>query len=449
MNTKKIVWGAATASYQIEGAWNEDGKGLSIWDVFTHEPSRIWGGHTGDMACDHYHRFREDVKLMKELGIQAYRFSISWARLFPNGIGDVNDAGVRFYSDLIDALLEAGIEPYITLYHWDLPYELHKKGGWLNEDSKVWFAEYAAKVTELYSNRVTHFITLNEPPCFVGNGYFSGVHAPGLKVTYKDLFQIAHNVLKAHGAAVIAMRKSAVRPIKIGFAPNCNPAYPVTDSPADIEAARKKMFSCPPLGDRVLFNVAWWSDPVILGRYPEDGLKLYKDYLPEITEEDMKLISQPIDFYGQNVYNGKAVKAGADGKPEFVERKPGFPKTAIQWPITPECMYWGPKFLYERYGLPVVITENGMSAHDTVSLDGKVHDPNRIDFMERYMTQLERAAKDGADIQGYFAWSFMDNFEWACGYAERFGLVYVDYETQQRIPKDSAFWYRDWIQQHT
>lgn len=449
MNTKKIVWGAATASYQIEGAWNEDGKGLSIWDVFTHEPSRIWGGHTGDMACDHYHRFREDVKLMKELGIQAYRFSISWARLFPNGIGEVNDAGVRFYSDLIDALLDAGIEPYITLYHWDLPYELHKKGGWLNEESISWFAQYAAKVTELYSDRVKYFITFNEPACFVGNGYFSGVHAPGLKVTYKDLFQIAHNVLKAHGAAVIAMRKSAVRPIKIGFAPNCNPAYPITDSPADIEAARIKMFTCPPLGDRVLFNVAWWSDPVILGRYPEEGLKMYRDYLPEITEEDMKLISQPIDFYGQNIYSGDPVHALADGEPEYLDLKPGNAKTAIQWPITPECMYWGPKFLYERYGLPVVITENGMSAHDMVSLDGKVHDPNRIDFMERYMTQLERAAKDGADIQGYFAWSFMDNFEWACGYAERFGLVYVDYETQQRIPKDSAWWYKEWIQQHS
>ena len=450
MNTNKIVWGAATASYQIEGAWNEDGKGLSIWDVFSHDPKRILGGHTGDVACDHYHRFREDVSLMKKLGIQAYRFSISWSRLIPNGVGELNPEGVRFYSELIDALLEAGIEPYITLYHWDLPYELHKKGGWLNEDCVTWFAQYAAKITELYSDRVTNFITFNEPPCFVDLGYGSGVHAPGLKATYRDLFQIVHNVLKSHGAAVIAMRENAVKPIKIGFAPNCTPKYPETDNAEDIEAARMKMFSCPPLGEYTLSNVVtWWSDPVIFGKYPEDGLELYKEHLPEITEEDMKLINQPIDFYGQNIYYGDPIRARANGEPEHLERKVGIAKTAFQWPVTPECMYWGPKFLYERYGLPVIITENGMSAHDTVSLDGKVHDPNRIDFMERYITQLEQAAKDGVDIQGYFVWSFMDNFEWACGYSERFGLVYIDYETQQRIPKDSALWYRDWIQHHT
>lgn len=449
MNTNKITWGAATASYQIEGAWNEDGKGLNIWDVFSHEPNRVWGGHTGDAACDHYHRFREDVQLMKEMGLQAYRFSISWARLFPNGIGELNPAGVRFYNQLVDTLIEVGIQPYITLYHWDLPYELHKKGGWLNGESVTWFAQYAAQVVALYSDRVTHFITFNEPSCFVGNGYVSGVHAPGIKVTYRDMFQIAHNVLKAHGAAVIAMREHAVRPIKIGFAPCCNPAYPISDKPADVAAAQEKMFYCPPLGDRVLFNVAWWSDPVILGRYPEDGLKLYKDYLPEITEEDMKLICQPIDFYGQNIYSGDPVHALSSGEPEYLDLKTGNAKTAIQWPVTPPCLYWGPKFLYERYKLPIVITENGMSAHDCVSLDGKVHDPNRIDFLHRYLLELERAKKDGVDIAGYFQWSFMDNFEWACGYTERFGLVYVDYETQQRIPKDSAWWYKNWIQQHS
>ena len=446
---KDFVWGAATASYQIEGAWNEDGRGLSVWDVFCHEPGNVERGHTGDVACDHYHRYKEDIALMKEMGIKAYRFSISWSRIFPNGIGEINEKGVKFYSDLIDELLANGIEPYVTLFHWDYPYELHKKGGWLNDESIKWFADYAAKISELYSNRVKYFITFNEPQCFIGLGYLKGVHAPGLKVSHKDIFQMWHNVLKAHGAAVIALRKNAKQPIKVGYAPTHGAYYPSTDSPKDIKAAREKYFECVPLSGNVMWNLPWWSDPVILGRYPEDGLKMYRDYLPEITEEDMKLINQPLDFYGQNIYTGQEVRMGEDGRPEFVERCVGSPKTAIQWPVTPECLHWGPRFLHERYGLPVYITENGMSAHDVVSLDGKVHDPNRIDFLNRYLIELEKAVNDGADIAGYFLWSFMDNFEWAKGYTDRFGIVYVDYTTQKRIPKDSAYWYKDWIEKHT
>lgn len=446
---KDFVWGAATASYQIEGAWNEDGKGLSIWDVFSHEPNKICEGHTGDVACDHYHRYKQDVKLMKQLGIKAYRFSISWPRLIPNGVGKLNPKGVEFYSNLIDELLENGIEPYITLFHWDYPYELYKKGGWLNDDSVNWFADYAARVAELFSDRVKNFITFNEPQCFIGESYLGAAHAPGLRVSYKDVFQMCHNVLKAHGAAVIALRKNAKQPIKIGYAPTGTVCYPSSENEADIEAARKNMFKCNYINNGVMWNISWWSDPVILGKYPQDGLKLYKEYLPEITDEDMKLINQPIDFFGSNIYNGEEVKSDSNGNPVIVARKIGHGKTAIQWTVTPESLRWGPRFYYERYKLPFFITENGMSAHDVVSLDGKVHDPNRIDFLNRYLIELEKATDDGVDIGGYFQWSFMDNFEWAKGYTERFGLVYVDYETQQRIPKDSAYWYKNWIEEHT
>ena len=446
---KDFAWGVATASYQIEGAYNEDGRGLSVWDVFSHEPGKVVQGHTGDVACDHYHRFKEDVSLMRELGIKAYRFSICWSRIFPDGTGKVNEKGVKFYSDLIDELISNGIEPYVTLFHWDLPYELHKKGGWLNSDCVEWFSDYAAKVSELYSDRVKYFITFNEPQCFIGSGYFDGVHAPGLKTNHKDIFQMCHNVLKAHGGAVKALRENAKKPIKVGYAPTFGVCYPKTDSPEDIKAAREEYFKCTPIGGNVMWNLAWWSDPIILGKYPEDGLRMYKEFLPEITDEDMKLISQPLDFYAQNIYNGIAVSAGKDGKAEFEERYAGFPRTAINWPVTPKALYWGPKFLYERYNLPIYITENGMSAHDSVSLDGKVHDPNRIDFLERYLLELEKAADDGTDIGGYFLWSFMDNYEWGKGYTERFGIVFVDYETQERIPKDSAYWYKEWIEKHS
>ena len=446
---KNFVWGTATASYQVEGAAKEDGRGESVWDVFCHEPNRVACGHNGDVACDHYHRYKEDIRLMQSLGIKAYRFSISWTRLFPEGTGQPNQKGVQFYSDLIDELLACGIEPYITLFHWDYPYALYQKGGWLNDESVNWFADYAAFVVQAYSDRVKHFITFNEPQCFIGLGYLSGVHAPGLKLFYRDIFKMCHNVLKAHGKAVIQMRKAAKQPICIGYAPTCNADYPEKETPENIEAVRKRFFACPDLSPDVMWNVSWWSDPVVLGKYPEDGLEKYKDYLPEITEEDMALISQPIDFYGQNIYNGHQITLDEAGNALCPERAAGFPKTAVQWPVTPECLRWGPRFLYERYHLPVIITENGMSAHDCISLDGQVHDPNRIDFLHRYLTQLEKAADDGVDLEGYFLWSFMDNFEWQLGYTERFGIVFVDYETQKRIPKDSAYWYQNWIEAHS
>lgn len=438
---KDFMWGAATSAYQIEGSWAEDGKGPSIWDIYSQEGNRVYGNHTGDIACDHYHRFREDVKLMEEIGLKAYRFSISWPRLLPEGIGTVNEAGVRFYNELIDALLDSGIEPYITLYHWDLPYALHKRGGWMNPEIVQWFGEYAKLVAERFSDRVTHFFTLNEPQCFVGSGFLNGNHAPGLRSPLRDTFEMAHNALKAHGQAVRMLRRYGKQPLEIGYAPTCSAVCPASEKPEDIEAARQAMFALPEDVQAWTWNVAWWSDPVLLGQYPEEGLRRYAPYLPKITAEDMKLISEPIDVYAQNIYNSWCARMGADGKPEVVDRCPGFPKTANGWPVTPGSLYWGPKFLYERYKKPFYITENGLSCHDVVSLDGQVHDPNRIDFLARYLQCLKRAAGE-IDLRGYFQWSLMDNYEWEKGYSERFGLIYVDYGTQERIMKDSAHWYR-------
>ena len=445
---KDFAWGEATSSYQIEGGAFIDGKGWDIWDVYCKEEGRVFEGHTGDVACDHYHRFKEDVALMKELGINAYRFSINWSRIFPNGYGKVNELGVKFYHNLIDELTNAGIEPFITLYHWELPYELHKKGGWMNDEIVNWFADYAAFIVKEFSDKVTKYFTFNEPQCFIGLGYVSGIHAPGLKAPIRDTFIMAHNVLKAHGLAVKKMRDAAKQDIQIGIAPTGSMSYPDSNKPEDIEAARMHLMNINTPLDSWTWNVTWWSDPIFFGEYPEDGLKRFKDYLPEITKEDLKLINQPTDFYGQNIYNGNRVKMGADGKPEVVKRYDGFPKTALGWPVTPESLYWGPYFLYERYKKPIYITENGLSCHDVISSDGKVHDPNRIAFVESYLKQLKKASADGVDIRGYFHWSLMDNFEWHSGYADRFGMIYVDYPTQKRIIKDSGYWYKNIIAQN-
>lgn len=442
--SENFVWGAATSAYQIEGAVKEEGKGEHIWDVYVKEPGHIYGGHNGNSACDHYHRFREDVSIMKEIGIMAYRFSIDWSRVLPEGFGSVNESGIAFYDSLINELLKNGIEPYITLHHWELPYEIYKRGGWMNPQIVEWFGEYARLIAGRFSDRVTHFFTLNEPQCFVGLGYLTGDHAPGIKAPLRDTFEMAHNALKAHGRAVQMLRQYGKQRLTVGYAPTCGMCYPETEKEEDIEAARQALFAMNQDDQNWTWNVSWWSEPVLLGNYPEEGLKRYEPYLPRITDEDMKLIAEPIDVYGQNIYNGRCIRMGRDGMPEEVKRYEGFPKTAVSWPVTPEALYWGPKFLYERYRKPVYITENGMSCHDVVSIDGKVHDPNRTDFLARYLKELKRAAGE-IDLRGYFHWSLMDNFEWEKGYSERFGLVYVDYQTQQRMKKDSAYWYRDVI----
>ena len=439
-----FVWGVATSAYQIEGRDANDGAGKCVWDTFT-ESGNIFENHNADVACDHIHRYEDDFRLMKYLGIKAYRFSVSWARIIPDGTGSVNEKAIKLYRNMLVSMRRNGITPYMTMYHWELPQALQDRGGWQNPDIVEWFGNYARVIAENFSDLCEYFFTVNEPQCFIGLGYQTGAHAPGRKVAISEGFLCAHNMLKAHGLAVINLRKYSVRDIKIGYAPTGGVACPATDSSEDIEAARKQYFGFNKEDAGWSWNVSWFSDPVVLGHYPEEGLKRFAKYLPEITKEDMELIHQPIDFLGQNIYNGYKVKAGENGEPEFVMRHYGYDRTSIDWPVTPEALYWGPKFLYERYNLPIYITENGMACHDVVSLDGKVHDPNRIDFLDKYISLYQKAADEGVDLAGYFLWSFMDNFEWTKGYDERFGIVYVDYRTQKRTVKDSALWYRDCI----
>lgn len=439
---KDFVWGGATASYQVEGAAREDGKGLSVWDTFCRQPGRIFEDCSGDTACDHYHRFREDVALMKRLGLKAYRFSVSWPRLLPDGIGTVNEKGVAFYSALIDELLQNDITPYLTLFHWDYPQALFERGGWLNPDSPEWFAQYAQLIGRRFGDRVSHFMTLNEPQCFIGLSFDKTAHAPGIAFPRPLVLKMAHHVLLAHGKAAQALRAQAPG-CRVGIAPTGASFLPATDRAEDIEAARRATFHTDP-GDWG-FSIPWWSDPILLGRYPEEAVEAFGEDMPPVGPDDMRTICQPLDFYGQNIYHSTSVVS--DGKGGFAPapRPVGHRRTAIGWPVTPDSLYWVPKFLYERYKTPIVITENGLSCTDAVSADGKVHDPARIDFLQDYLAALSRALTDGVDIRGYFHWSLMDNFEWARGYDERFGLIYVDYATQRRIPKDSAQWYREII----
>lgn len=442
---KEFVWGAATAAYQIEGAAREDGKGLSVWDMCARIPGFVKSGHTGDDACDHYHRYKEDVQLMKEIGLQAYRLSISWPRVLPDGTGRVNEKGLDFYDRLIDELLANGIEPYVTLFHWDYPHELYKKGGWLHPDSSDWFAEYTRVIADRLSDRVTHWFTQNEPQCYLGLGHFTGEHAPGLKLGLAEFLQATHNSLLAHGKAVQALRQTSKRPCEIGYAPVGITSFPATPTPENIEAARAATFS---ITQPSFWMNTWYMDPVFFGHYPEDGLRVFEPWLPEIKPGDMETIRQPLDFLGLNIYHGTPVQKGADGHPEGIAREVGHPETMIRWTVTPESLYWGPKLFHERYGLPIMITENGLSSMDWVSLDGQVHDAQRIDFLHRYLREYRRAAEDGVPLKGYFCWSFMDNFEWAEGYHERFGLVHVDYQSGKRTIKDSGRWYRSVIESH-
>ncbi len=440
--SKDFVWGAAAASYQIEGAAYEDGKGLSVWDMFCQKQGTIWSSHTGDVACDHYHRYKEDVALMKEIGLNAYRLSVSWPRVIPEGTGSVNEKGLEFYDRLIDELLAADITPYVTLFHWDYPYELYCRGGWSNPESSDWFAEYTKLIVNKFSDRVRHWFTLNEPQVFLGEGHQEGKHAPGDESGFSQILRAAHNTLLAHGKAVQAIRANSKTKSLVGYAPVGMVGIPATEDSAAIQTTRQAMFS---VQRKDCWNNTWWMDPVFSGTYPEDGLALFGKDVPEIRNGDMETIKQPLDFFGANIYRGFHIRTGEEEQHGRAELPVGFPHTAFHWPVTPEALYWGPKFFWERYELPVMITENGMSNVDWIALDGKVHDPQRIDFLNRYLLQLQRASEDGVNVQGYFQWSIMDNFEWAEGYRERFGLVYVDYPSQKRILKDSAYWYKDVI----
>jgi beta-glucosidase len=439
---ENFAWGAATASYQVEGAAAEDGKGLSVWDMFSREPGKILSGHRGDVACDHYHRYREDAGIMAEIGLRAYRFSISWPRVLPEGTGKVNEKGLAFYDRLVDALLEAGIEPWATLFHWDFPYALYCRGGWLNRDVSDWFAEYAGIVAGRLSDRVTHWMTHNEPQVYLGMGHLTGEHAPGLGLSLAQVLLAAHHSNLAHGRAVQAIRANARKTPSVGFALCGLLNMPATDSAADVEAARRNCFS---VRERNCWNYTWFADPMVLGSYPEDGVALFGADMPEIRAGDMETICQPLDFFGTNFYFSDKVAAAENGEWTVERSADTEPNTNYGFPMTPDGLYWAPRFIYERYRLPVVITENGMSGLDWVTEEGCVPDRQRIDFHRRYLKAFERAIDEGVPALGYFVWTLMDNFEWQHGYRQRMGLVHVDYRTQVRTLKDSAYWYRDVI----
>ena len=433
-----FVWGAASAAYQIEGYDLEDGGGASIWRTFTHTPGKIAYGDTGDIACDSYHRYPEDIALLKELGAKAYRFSTSWSRIDPKGDGCWNEAGLAYYDKVVNLCLANGIEPYMTLYHWELPQALENLGGWQEEDTARRFGRFAGMMAARFKGRVKHYFTLNEPQCTTSLGYQQGLHAPGKQLDLPALFRIHIHQMMAHGLALQAIRAADPGAV-VGIASTGNLCYPETETPENIEAARQATFATDP--ENWIFTHHWLLDPIVLGRFPDCSGTPLEPLVNQVSREQMAIIHTLPDMLGYNIYNGHEVRAAAQGF-EFVPKYPGYPRTALKWPVTPEVLNWGVRFLQERYGLPGYITENGLSCNDRIYLDGKVHDPDRIDFLARYLTSLGRAVESGAQIRGYFQWALTDNLEWHSGYGDRFGLVYIDFPTGSRIPKDSFYWYQ-------
>ena len=435
---KDFVWGAATASYQIEGAWNEDEKGESIWDRFSHTPGKVQDGDTGDMACDHYHRWEDDLKMIKQLGLKAYRFSTAWPRVLPSGTGTVSEAGLDFYSKLVDGLLKLDIEPYITLYHWDLPQKLQDKGGWPARDIVDAFVEYADLVSRVLGDRVKNWITFNEPWVSAFVGYYYGAHAPGHKSQHEAL-SAAHHLLLAHGNAVPVIRRNSPDS-NVGITLNLTPQVPASPSVADRTAA-----------NWVDGHInRWFLDPLVGRGYPQDMVNDYGDEMAFVQPGDLEVASVPVDFIGINYYHRNVVRS------EKVSEADNAPRTVFSgdvtemgWEVHPESLYKMLGRLYFDYDFPAIyITENGAAYVDEVSADGEVHDPKRVTYYVRHLEQVHRAIEAGIPMKGYFAWSLMDNFEWAYGYSKRFGLVYVDYQTQQRIMKDSEKWYQAMIEKN-
>lgn len=443
-------WGVATSSYQIEGAWDEDGKGVSIWDTYAHTPGNIQNDDNGDTANDHYHRYQEDVDLMRDIGANAYRFSIAWPRIFPDGTGTPNQAGVDFYSRLVDALLEAGIEPYVTLYHWDMPQALEDRyGGWRSRDTANAFADYAGYVAAQLGDRVRHYFTINEFASFVEGGYqgldvtVGGgkvVHlgaAPGVRLSDADLKQVRHHAVLGHGLAVQAIRDQGPSGTKVGFAENMRVGVPIMDTPDHVAAAAKVTRE----------GNAGFMTVMLEGRYTDEYLAQAGGGTPVFTDDDLKIISEPLDFVGINVY-----KPGWYVEPS--EEAPGYrvipinashPKMKSAWHVLdPEVLYWAPKLVHTLWNPPsIYITENGCAASDVVAEDGRVYDSDRVMFLRAFLAQLQRATAEGVPVDGYFLWSAQDNFEWGDGFGNRFGIIYVDFDTLERRPKLSAEWFRE------
>lgn len=441
-----FAWGAATSSYQVEGAVEEDGKGTSIWDTFVRASGTIANGDTGDVACDHYHRWAEDVDLMASYGLNAYRFSVSWPRIQPDGRGPANRRGLDFYDRLVERLLERGIRPALTLNHWDIPQRLQDDGGgWQNRDTVERFGDYASLLYDALGDRVTWWITHNEPWIISALGYRLGIHAPGWTDVEAEL-RTAHHLLLSHGVAVDAYRASG-RTAPIGITLNLLPTYPQADTDADRTAAV--------LSDG--YTNRWYLDPVFRGAYPADMLEYFgrRFTLDWIRPGDLERANRPIDFLGVNYYARRVVRAPLpDEAAEFAwvvrtETTTGIPTSDLGWEMTPETFLELLVRLKDEYGGPTIfITENGCSLEDAIADDGGVHDPRRIEYLRSHLAAVEEAIGQGVDVRGYFAWSFLDNFEWAEGYGPRFGLTYVDYPTQRRIPKDSAAWYRGVIERN-
>ena len=427
-----FVWGASTAAYQIEGAWNEDGRGESIWDRFCHTPGKIENGDTGDIACDHYHRWPEDIALMKRLGLKAYRFSIAWPRIYPQGRGALNQAGVDFYSRLVDALLAANIRPVITLYHWDLPQALEDQGGWVARETAYAFADYAETMVHQLGDRVRHWTTFNEPWCTAFSGYFYGEHAPGVKDEQLAL-QAAHHTLLAHGLALQAMR-TVNTTIKAGIVLNLWSVETVRDTPADRALVERAWQRDP----------GWFLDPLFHAEYPLLAWQEREAVAPEAQPGDLKLIAQPLDFLGINNYHRVLLESnGARVRPPESEY------TDMGWEVHAPGLHRLLNTLHQRYpATPLYIIENGAAFPDEISPDGLVHDPRRVNYLRDHIGAVHAALQDGVDVRGYFAWSLLDNFEWAQGYSKRFGLIYVDYPTQRRVIKDSGHWYAQVVAQN-
>ncbi|MGA2976888.1 MAG: GH1 family beta-glucosidase [Spirochaetia bacterium] len=432
-----FLWGAATAAYQIEGGVHEDGRGESIWDHFSKKPGAIHNGDTGDVACDHYHRWRDDLECMRDLGLTAYRFSVAWPRVIPRGSGKVERKGLDFYEKLVDALLAARIEPALTLYHWDLPQALQDNGGWTNRDTASWFAEYAACLFTYLGDRVKIWMTLNEPQVAAFLGHAEGIHAPGLK-DFGSAVQAAHVLLHGHALAVQAYRQLSPSAHRIGIALDLHPVYPFTDGISDIEASR--------IADGQANR--WYLDPVLKGSYPDDVLAAYTRHhvAPRAQPGDFELLKAcPVDFIGVNYYFPSRVYASdAGGILGFQQgQRKDCPRTDMGWEVYPEGLYDLLTRISREYENPVImITENGAAYPDQRIENGQVQDQERIEYVSAHLREARRAIQDGVKLEGYFLWSLLDNFEWSSGYAKRFGITYVDFHTQARTWKASANWYQ-------
>ena len=446
-----FTWGVATAAYQIEGAAREDGKGLSTWDELSHRPGGTMTGENGDIACDHYHRYEQDIELMASLGIKDYRFSISWPRILPEGTGSINSKGLDFYHRLVDGLLDHGITPHVTLFHWDAPLALHEKyGGWLSRQMAYDFADYATIVVKSLGDKVTNWMTINEIPCFTVMGYgvgTRGAHAPGVVVdSQKEVWQTIHHACLGHGLGVQAIRAATPNPCTVSLVDNVSSTVPVTESPQDV-AATQKAFKNSWLNGAILF-------PVLTGNFSEGWLNdREKDGdMPEVQKGDLEIISTPVDSMGLNMYSGSYVRHSDNAKGyEVLDFPETYPCLDMPWlKMVPECLYWGFRNVKEVCGFDkeMFISENGCADQNTLNFDGEVLDISRILYLRSHLKQVHRAVEEGYPVTGYFQWSFMDNFEWAWGYAKRFGLIYINYNTQERIPKESARWYAECIRQN-